>query len=200
EFVLAYLAIALLGAVMQTLHMPYRAADLEGLLRHSGAVAVVCLTATKDYAAADTFLGLRRALPALREVIAVGDQVPQEARAWRELPDTKAATGLPRLAGEDPFLLLYTSGTTSSPKGVPHAYQDFLANARLSAAELALGPDDVILSAAPFTHLYGLFTVNMALAVGATIALLPAFSPPGLTDAIRAMRPTAAFTAPAHIA
>jgi cyclohexanecarboxylate-CoA ligase/acyl-CoA synthetase len=200
QFVLAYLAIASLGAVMQTLHMPYRAADLEGLLRHSGAVAVVCLDATKDYAAADTFLGLRSRLPALREVIAVGDQVPQEARAWRELPDTKAATGLPRLAGEDPFLLLYTSGTTSSPKGVPHAYQDFLSNARLSAADLALGPDDVILSAAPFTHLYGLFTVNMALAVGATIALLPAFSPPGLSDAIRIMRPTAAFTAPAHIA
>jgi cyclohexanecarboxylate-CoA ligase/acyl-CoA synthetase len=83
---------------------------------------------------------------------------------------------------------------------VPHAYQDFLANARLSAAELALGPDDVILSAAPFTHLYGLFTVNMALAVGATIALLPAFSPPALADTIRTLRPTAAFTAPAHIA
>lgn len=200
EFVLAYLAIASLGAVMQTLHMPYRAADLEGLLRHSGAVAVVCLDATKDYPAASTFLDLRACLPALREVIAVGDTAPQGARLWSAMTAADAAVELPRLGGADPFLLLYTSGTTSSPKGVPHAYQDFLANARLSAAELALGPDDVILSAAPFTHLYGLFTVNMALAVGATIALLPAFAPPGLADAIRIMRPTAAFTAPAHIA
>jgi len=200
EFVLAYLAIASLGAVMQTLHMPYRSADLEVLLRHSGAVAAVCLDAAKDYPAASTFLELRGRLPTLREVIAVGDAVPEGARPWRAMPATDARVESPRLAGADPFLLLYTSGTTSSPKGVPHAYQDFLANARLSAAELALGPDDVILSAAPFTHLYGLFTVNMALAVGATIALLPAFSPPALADAIRTLRPTAAFTAPAHIA
>lgn len=200
QFVLAYLAIASLGAVMQTLHMPYRAADLEVLLRHSGAVAVVCLDATRDYPAASTFLELQGRLPALRDVIAVGDAAPQGARSWRALSSTDVPVELPRLGGADPFLLLYTSGTTSSPKGVPHAYQDFLANARLSATELALGPDDVILSAAPFTHLYGLFTVNMALAVGATIALLPAFSPPALAEAIRTLRPTAAFTAPAHIA
>ena len=200
QFVLAYLAIASLGAVMQTLHMPYRAADLEVLLRHSGAVAVICLDATKDYPAAGTFLDLRARLPALREIVAVGETAPEGARPWSALMVADADIELPELGGADPFLLLYTSGTTSSPKGVPHAYQDFLANARLSAAELALGPDDVILSAAPFTHLYGLFTVNMALAVGATIALLPAFSPPALADAIRTLRPTAAFTAPAHIA
>lgn len=200
QFVLAYLAIASLGAVMQTLHMPYRAADLEVLLRHSGAVAVVCLDAARDYPAAATFLELRGRLPALREIIVAGDTVPEGAHSWRALATADEPVDPPRLGGADPFLLLYTSGTTSSPKGVPHAYQDFLANARLSATELALGPDDVILSAAPFTHLYGLFTVNMALAVGATIALLPAFSPPALAEAIRTLRPTAAFTAPAHIA
>ena len=200
QFVLAYLAIAALGAVMQTLHMPYRAAELKGLLAHSGARAVVCLDETKDYPAARTFLDLRAGLPALRDVIVVGDQVPPQAQGWNALAAWSGETALPALRGEDAFLLLYTSGTTTSPKGVPHAYQDFLANARLAAAEFALGSGDVLLSAAPFTHLYGLFTVNMALAVGATIALLPAFTPQGLADTIRSARPTAAFTAPAHIA
>jgi cyclohexanecarboxylate-CoA ligase/acyl-CoA synthetase len=200
QFVLAYLAIASLGVVMQTLHMPYRAADLAGLLAHSGAKAVICLDETKDYPAAQTFLDLKTRLPALREVIAVGDQVPAGARGWNALGVGAPVAAMPTLCGADAFLLLYTSGTTASPKGVPHAYQDFLANARLLAAELSLSADDVLLSAAPFTHLYGLFTVNMALAVGATIALLPAFSPQGLADTIRTARPTAAFTAPAHIA
>ena len=200
QFVQAYMAISSLGAVMQTLHMPYRAADLEVLLAHSGARAVICLDQTGDHAAARTFLNLRAKLPALGAVIAVGANLPEGARAWNALAARPPATELPALRGEDAFLLLYTSGTTSSPKGVPHAYQDFLANARLSAAELALGGDDVILSAAPFTHLYGLFTVNMALAVGATVALLPSFSPPALAETIRVARPTAAFTAPAHIA
>src|SRR5687767_9056220 len=37
QFVLSYLAIARLGAVMCTLHMPYRGAEVQALMRHSGA-------------------------------------------------------------------------------------------------------------------------------------------------------------------
>ncbi|MET0868462.1 MAG: fatty acid--CoA ligase family protein, partial [Pseudorhodoplanes sp.] len=62
-----------------------------------------------------------------------------------------------------------------------------------------IAPDSILLSAAPFSHLYGLFTVNLALAANATIALLPAFSPPGLAEAIDRYRPTELFTAPAHM-
>ena len=198
EFVVAYLAIASRGAVMQTLHMPYRAAELESLLAHSGAVAAIVLAQAKEYEAAKTVLGLRPKLPALRQVIALGNP-PDGAIAF----DSLAAEGEPRtvdLSGADPFLLLYTSGTTSAPKGVPHAYDGFLGNSRRSAAELGVRPDDVLLSAAPFTHLYGLFTLNMALATGATTLLLPAFAPADLASLIHAGRPTLAFTAPAHIA
>ena len=201
QFFFSYFAIASIGAVMQTVHMPYRAVDIEALLAHSGAVAAICLDEAKDYPAAQTFLGLREKLPLLQHVIVAGSNVPGGAHSIAAIA-AAAPTAMPTVAlgGSDAFLLLYTSGTTSSPKGVPHAYQDFLANARLSAAALSVTPDDVLLSAAPFTHLYGLFTVNMALAVGATVALLPAFSPPALAEAIRVMRPSIGFTAPAHIA
>src|SRR5215216_5550470 len=37
EFLIAHLAIARLGAVMCTLHMPYRGAEIETILAHSGA-------------------------------------------------------------------------------------------------------------------------------------------------------------------
>jgi cyclohexanecarboxylate-CoA ligase/acyl-CoA synthetase len=201
EFVFAYLAIASRGAVMQTLHMPYRGAELETLLAHSGAVAAIVLAQAKDYEAAQVVLGLRPKLPMLRHIIAVGAP-PPGASAFDALLAEAGDVG-PRpvaLSGADPFLLLYTSGTTSAPKGVPHAYGTLLSNARLSAAELSVGAGDVLLSAAPFTHLYGLFTVNMSLATGATSLLLPAFSPPGLARAMHEGRPTMAFTAPAHIA
>jgi cyclohexanecarboxylate-CoA ligase/acyl-CoA synthetase len=198
EFVVAYLAIAGRGALMQTLHMPYRAAELETLLGHSGAVASVVMAQAKDYAAAELMLGLRPKLPALRHVIAVGAP-PSGAHGFAE----PVASGEPapvELSGRDPFLLLYTSGTTSAPKGVPHAYQALLANARLSAQALDLGPEDVLLSAAPFTHLYGLFTCNLALATGATTLLLPAFTPPDFAALMHTAKPTAAFAAPAHVA
>src|SRR4051812_24658310 len=39
EFLIAHLAVARLGAVLCTLHMPYRGAEIETLVRHSGARA-----------------------------------------------------------------------------------------------------------------------------------------------------------------
>ncbi len=201
QFIFAYLAIAAIGAVMQTVHMAYRGADIEGLLKHGGAVAVICPGDTAELATASTYLAMQPRLPELRQVIGVGVGVPPGALALADLGAPEPASMPPEsLKGSDAFLLLHTSGTTSSPKGVPHAYQDFLANARLSAEALAVSCEDTLLSAAPFTHLYGLFTVNMALATGAAIALLPVFSPPALAEAIRSMRPSIGFTAPAHIA
>ncbi|MBO0758526.1 MAG: acyl--CoA ligase, partial [Bradyrhizobiaceae bacterium] len=45
EFVLTYLASSYIGAILQTLHMPYRGAETEPLLLFSGAKAFVCVTA-----------------------------------------------------------------------------------------------------------------------------------------------------------
>ncbi len=201
EFVVAYLAISGRGAVMQTLHMPYRAAELETLLGHSGAVAAVVMAQAKDYAAAEVALALRPKLPALKHVIAVGAP-PAGALGFADLI-AGAGEREPApvaLSGPDPFLLLYTSGTTAAPKGAPHAYQTLLCNVRLSAEALDIGRDDVLLSAAPFTHLYGLFTCTLPIVTGATSLLLPAFSPPDLAALMHTGRPTAAFAAPAHIA
>ena len=200
EFLIAYLAIARLGAVMQSIHMPYRASECETLLKHSRAKAVVCLAEAKDYKAAEQFLDLKRQCPKLKDVIAVGgdvtgalpfaDMTASELNA--ELGDGPVAS--------DPFLLLYTSGTTSAPKGVPLSAHNMLSNARLGANEHKLGPDDLILSAAPFSHLYGAYSFHCAMAVGACNLLLPVFSPPDLVAAIDASKPTAIWTAPAHVA
>jgi cyclohexanecarboxylate-CoA ligase/acyl-CoA synthetase len=142
---------------------------------------------------------LSRRLPHLRHVIAVG-QPPAGATAFAPLlatpPDQSA---LPALAATDRFLLLYTSGTTAAPKGVPVDYRRFLTNAALSAAELRIDHSSILLSAAPFTHLYGLFSVNLAFTTGAATAILPAFTPAALAAALDQSRPTGLFVAPAHM-
>ena len=48
------------------------------------------------------------------------------------------------------------------PKGVPVDYRKFLPNAARSAQELGIDETSVLLSAAPFTHLYGLFSASRA--------------------------------------
>jgi cyclohexanecarboxylate-CoA ligase/acyl-CoA synthetase len=199
EFIVGYLATGLCGAIFQTLHMPYRGAEVGPLLRHSGARAVIATASAQDFSAAAMMLELRAGLPRLAHVVAVGASVAG-ALDFAALADTPDDGSADLARAEDLFVLLYTSGTTAAPKGVPVTYQRFLSNARLSAIELELTPASVLLSAAPFTHLYGLFSINLAFAAGASIALLPAFSPPALAEAIDAFRPTALFTAPAHVA
>ena len=197
EFILTYLATGYAGAILQTLHMPYRGADIEFLLKHSGAKTVVCMAQGKDFQPAQAILAMRPRLPQLKHVLAVGDNAPDGALAFDAKTDAAMLHERPKSI--DDFVLLYTSGTVSAPKGVPTPYRKFLANARLSARELNIDSSSILLSAAPFTHLYGLFSTNLALAAGATIALLPVFSPPTLAQAIDTFHPTQLFTAPAHM-
>ena len=197
EFLLCYLAAGYIGATLQTVHMPYRGAEVEALLAHSRAAAAVCLAQTKDGSPAEIILA--RKLPHLRHVIALG-QPPASAVGFASLlaaPPDEAA--LPRVAATDRFLLLYTSGTTAAPKGVPVDYRRFLTNAARSATELRIDRSSILLAAAPFTHLYGLFSVNLAFTTGAATAILPTFTPAALATALDQCRPTGLFVAPAHM-
>jgi acyl-CoA synthetase (AMP-forming)/AMP-acid ligase II len=202
EFVVTLLAATALGAVVQTVHMPYRRAELASLLAHGRARAFVGPSRFRDASPVATVLALRDApdasLPALRTVVHVGAAV-EGALDWAALAEAAPAATLPAIAADDPYVLLYTSGTTASPKGVPTTGRRFLDNARDAIGELGVGPDDVLLSAAPFTHLYGLFVLQCALAAGASASLLPAFSPPELVATLRRDRVTALFAGPAHV-
>lgn len=176
EFVIAFLAICRLGAVLSTLHMPYRGAEIATLMRHSRAKLGICLPPSRDL-----FNGAGRTFA----------EIDCDEPLSKDVPGPVAA---------DPFLLLYTSGTTAAPKGVPHNYHTMLSNARLGVPEHRLGASDRILSAAPFTHLFGLYELHCAFACGAASVLLPAFTPPDLSALIEKEKPTALWTAPAHIA
>jgi acyl-CoA synthetase (AMP-forming)/AMP-acid ligase II len=174
-FVFSYLAIARLGAVMCPLHMPYRGAEVQALMRHSGARLAICLAQSKEM-----FEG--------RGVV------------FREIEDSKPLTSDFEPKPADPFLLLYTSGTTAAPKGVLHAYRAMLGNARLGASEHGLSERSRVLCAAPLSHLYGLYSLHCAWAVGACTVLLPAFKPDDLGFLVQTKKPTALWTAPAHVA
>ena len=174
EFLIAYLAIARLGAVMSTMHCPYRTAEMSTLLKHNRSRAFIGMSRLKDFQPAAEVVMMRRDLPALDHVIALGEPVAG-AVAFSDLQ--LADSDLPGDVGAipaDPFLLLYTSGTSASPKAVPLTYQMTLGNARLAAAEYRLTTDDVTPTAAPYTHLLGLYSFHLALYAGATNLLLPA--------------------------
>ncbi|MGE0875047.1 MAG: AMP-binding protein [Burkholderiales bacterium] len=194
EFAIACLAICRLGAVMGTVHMNYREAEIASIVRHGGARAAVCVALSKDWSAAAAFRNV------LDIVVAVGEGAGDALSFAALEASPPLSKDVPGPVAADPFLLLYTSGTTAAPKAVPQNYHTMLSNARLGAPEHGLDASDRILSAAPFTHLFGLYALHCAWAVGAASVLLPAFTPPDLAATIERDKPTALWTAPAHIA
>jgi long-chain acyl-CoA synthetase len=78
--------------------------------------------------------------------------------------------------GADPAVILFTSGTSGRPKGAILTHGSLHAAARNAADALELGPDDVVLGAAPFSHVLGLATgVLSTLLSGSAIAVVRRF-------------------------
>ncbi|MER5468158.1 long-chain fatty acid--CoA ligase [Streptomyces sp. NPDC002935] len=88
-------------------------------------------------------------------------------------------TDTPDRTDDDPALILYTSGTTGTPKGAELTHRNLTTNT-LTTAEtlLQVGPDDVLFGGLPLFHAFGqTCALNTAVAAGATLTLLPRFDP-----------------------
>jgi long-chain acyl-CoA synthetase len=106
------------------------------------------------------------------EVVVVTDELGQ----FDGFAPTYGAT---RAADSDTAVILYTSGTTGSPKGAELTHEGLRRNAALTATDLLeLSADDVIMGCLPLFHVFGQTCgLNAAICAGAAISLLPRFDP-----------------------
>ncbi|MEV8596150.1 long-chain fatty acid--CoA ligase [Streptomyces sp. NPDC052012] len=88
-------------------------------------------------------------------------------------------SGIVERTDDDPALILYTSGTTGTPKGATLSHRNLAANTATTAETLLqVGPDDVLFGGLPLFHAFGqTCALNTAVAAGATLTLLPKFEP-----------------------
>ncbi|MFD4689291.1 long-chain fatty acid--CoA ligase [Streptomyces sp. NPDC058463] len=87
--------------------------------------------------------------------------------------------GIVSRTDDDPALILYTSGTTGTPKGAELSHRNLATNTATAAETLLqVGPDDVLFGGLPLFHAFGqTCALNTAVAAGATLTLLPRFEP-----------------------
>jgi o-succinylbenzoate---CoA ligase len=81
-------------------------------------------------------------------------------------------------------LVLATSGTTGTPKGVVLTHDAVAASARATSARLGVRAGDHWLSCLPLAHVGGLSVVTRALVTGTGLTVLAAFDPVAVHDAV----------------
>lgn len=201
EFLIAFLGVAMMGGVLCTLHMPYRAGEMAPLMNHGRARAVICTAGNEKYDAPATMAGLKAQVPSLEHIIVVGGDGGAGALDFDTLIDGAAADPVADPpAADDPVILCFTSGTSASPKGVVRTHETFTSNLRIYPQTIGLTAGDRVLVAPPFTHVFGLSCGMLGLRHGATNVLMSLFSPELYADRLVNGRPTVVFSAPAHVA
>jgi long-chain acyl-CoA synthetase len=175
-FAVVYYGIMRQGAIAVPMNPLLKSREIEFYLSNTGAKALfgtpAFAEAATDGAAAagaQAWLVDDATLPAL-----VGDLPQQGAPIHR--------------ADTDTAVVLHTSGTTGKPKGAELTHGGLSRNAEVTLNTLiGVGPDDVIMGCLPLFHVFGLTCgLNAAVAVAATLVLIPRFEPNTVLESIEA--------------
>ncbi|HEY4601490.1 MAG TPA: fatty acid--CoA ligase family protein [Cerasibacillus sp.] len=100
-------------------------------------------------------------------------------------------TQLTNFDKNDNAIILYTSGTMGQPKGAMLTHENVYSNARDVGTYLEMSSDDRVVATLPIFHVFALtVVVNAPLFRGATVLLLPRFSPKEVFEVIRERKAT----------
>jgi long-chain acyl-CoA synthetase len=219
QLVFAYFGILKAGGVVVMCNPVYKERELEFQLRDSGAeVIVASRTVAKGLDLFRSLEGCRGKLT-LKHVITTSltDYLPPVKKRLAGLvgikdvrrPDTldfvtlvnsnPPVSGYPAVDPEnDVAVLQYTGGTTGVAKGAMLTHYNLVSNAVYGVSCFPVTEKDVSLSVLPLFHIYGMtVTMNIPIAVGACVVLLPSFHVEEVAKTIQKMKVTLFSGAPA---
>jgi fatty-acyl-CoA synthase len=199
EWLFVQYGCAMIGAVVVALNTRYKAHELRYILRQSDATTLVCTdrAGPVDYLAtlAEVLPTLGESVPGellvedfpmLRRVILDADDPHpgclglRDVREDGDAPEWASARGdaAEAVGPDDPFTILYTSGTTSFPKGAIITHRNCLPHGWWCGEVLRLTAADRVLHALPLSGTWGGLCIPLAaFSHGATLILMETFEP-----------------------
>jgi crotonobetaine/carnitine-CoA ligase len=178
ELLLAWLACATVGAVGVTTNTKSVAEEVAWFAEKAQCVAAIT---QPRYAEVMTGVGADVAWVAVTEpdpgettdISSDDDRFTPFEGLFGEADDWPGRASDPLL----PYCIMFTSGTTSKPKGVVHTHANAIWASRTGARNIDLGPADRYLVYTPFFHVNAqTWSVLPVIGMGATAVLVPKWS------------------------
>jgi long-chain acyl-CoA synthetase len=195
EYVVAFYALARVGAVSSPMNPSYKEREVAYQLGDAQAVAVVVQPDLLPIVRA-----VRAEAPRLEHVIVVGPgavAAPDVVR-FADMIATVTTARPPAKAvpGDELLVLPYSSGTTGMPKGVLLSHKVFLANNIQFMSAIRATEADTFMVFLPFYHIYGLMLMGGAVHEGTRMVVMERFD---MAEALRLIvdkRVTIVFVVP----
>lgn len=163
EFLIAYLAVIRLGAIMVPINLRYRRLELGHILEDC--TPRLLITERQQMVFLADLGDEKKTLEAILLV--------EEFAQWQT---DGTHLQIPLVEADDLALIMYTSGTTGRSKGAMITHNNVLATVAGLLSAWAWSAEDRLLLCLPLFHVHGLVVgAHCALAAGATILLRPAF-------------------------
>ncbi len=191
EYVEIYYAAAALGATLVPLNFRAKSEELTYMVESTD---VTTLFISERYWR--IWEEISGGLPQVKNVIPLDFE--REGQSYKTLRDSgQDIPVFTDIDESDPTLIIFTSGTTSLPKGVVLSYQALTAlvvNTQSPADPV--GEQEVVLVSVPFFHIAGATTMMSAVFSGRRLVILPAFDPKAWLQAVQDEGVTHAFVVP----
>ncbi|SLN63767.1 class I adenylate-forming enzyme family protein [Oceanibacterium hippocampi] len=216
EWLIARWAIPAMGATLVPVNTRFRDEEIGFILSQSRATTLIMSAgiATVDYydilgKVDPDHAGYVRngwqseVLPDLKRVIGFGDRIPESVTPFESVEELGSVLGerdsvfetiAGRVAPDDIAQIMYTSGTTSFPKGAQVRHSALLQNNFNTIARMGLGPDDRYLASVSLFSATGTsFTLSPFLAGGAIVLMGDGFDAARFCETVEAEKITMSF-------
>ncbi|MGX0904964.1 acetyl-CoA synthetase [Roseovarius sp. MBR-79] len=178
EASISLLSIAYIGAIVVPLFSGFGSDAVVSRLGSCGALGLITTTGFhrrgRFIDTAKILATVRHEVSSLKHLIVKGSEVapaPDTVTDWQEVSvDAKADSRSARMSPDDPFMVIFTSGTTGKPKGAVHVHGGFPVKiAHDSAVHFDVKPGDVFCWPADMGWIAGALILGAALLRGATL-------------------------------